>query len=242
MSAVRRLNFGTGRAQPPMSPTRRRHIISTLHKIDKLEKNQKNIAQQWGDLTAGDPRRNALANRFHNINAELWNLQQRRGGTYKQAIREELAARQLRSQFRRRASPLLRAFREKGLAKERARALANFAQFRQNPRGTHASPTRHSPKKRSPKTSPSGPKPRSPETVAREATLGIMGGFKHASASPNNTRITWSRTPSGRVSIHKTLANLNLKLTNAQRNSVLTLPENQAMNMLRKLSRANVGK
>jgi len=241
MSAVRRLNFGTGRAQPPMSPTRRRNIISTLHKIDKLEKNQKNIAQQWRDLTDGDPRRNALANRFHNINAELWNLQQRRGGTYKQAIREELAARQLRSQFRRRASPLLRAFREKGLAKERARALANFAQFRQNPR-TYASPTRHSPKKRSPKSSPNGPKARSPATLAREAALGIMGGFKHTSASPNNTRITWSRTPSGRVSIRKTLSNLNVALTNTQRNVLLSLPENQAMNMLRKLSRANVGK
>jgi len=241
MSAVRRLNFGTDRAQPPMSPTRRRNIISTLHKIDKLVKNQKNIAQQWRDLANNDPRRNALTNRFGVINAELWDLQQRRGGTYKQAIREELTARQLRSQFRRRAGPLLRAFREKGLEKEKARALANFAQFSQNPL-VRASPIRHSPKKSSPKTSPKGPKPRSPATLAREAALGIMGGFKHSTASPNNSRITWSRTPSGRISIHKTLANLNLKLTNAQRNAILTLPENQAVNILRKLSRVNVGK
>lgn len=240
MSAVRRLNFGTGRAQPPMSPTRRRNIISTLHKIEKLEKNQKNIAQQWRALANNDPRRNELANRFRVINAEIWGAPQRRGGTYKQAIREELAARQLRSQFRRRASPLLRAFREKGLEKEKARALANFAQFQLDPRGGPTSPPR---RKSPPKTSPQKTAQlRSPATLAREAALGIMGGFKHSTASPNNSRITWSRTPSGRISIHKTLANLNLKLTNAQRNAILTLPENQAVNILRKLSRLNVGK
>ena len=240
MSAVRRLNFGTGRTQPPMSPTRRRHIISTLHKIDKLEKNQKNIAQQWRTLTDDDPLRNALTERFDTINAELWDLRRRRGGTYKQAIREELAARQLRSQFRRRASPLLRAFREKGLEKEKARALANFAQFQMNPRGGSPSPPR---RKSPPKTSPQKvAQLRSPATLAREAALGIMGGFKHSTASPINSRITWSRTPSGRISIHKTLANLNLKLTNAQRNAILTLPENQAVNILRKLSRLNLGK
>lgn len=226
-----------------MSPGQRRNIIQASHKIAKLEKNRRNLDVQWrAAARAGDMARiNALSALSDELKHELFKiLASRRHGLYKNAIREEVAARKLRSKFRKYASPLLRSFREKGLAKERARALANFKQFQRDPRGRTPSPKKRSPKNASRPATPRGPKPRSPATLTREARMGIVGGFKHAIASPNNTRITWRRSPSGRISILKTLENMRLNITNAQRNALLALPENKAREALRKLSRGNV--
>lgn len=81
-----------------------------------------------------------------------------------------------------------------------------------------------------------GPAPRSPATLARQANLRIMGGVRRAAAT-NNTRITWSRNSNGKINRFKTLENINLTLTNAQRNALAKMSENQAMNTIRKLAR-----
>jgi hypothetical protein len=82
-----------------------------------------------------------------------------------------------------------------------------------------------------------GPSPRSPATLARQANLGIMGGARRSPGVLNNRRITWTRNANGKVMIHQTLAKLQLRLTNAQRNALAKIPEKQAMNTIRKLAR-----
>ena len=82
-----------------------------------------------------------------------------------------------------------------------------------------------------------GPAPRSPATLARQANLGIMGGRRRSPGAANNTRITWSRNANGKISIHKTLRNLNLHLTQAERNALNKMTENQVKNYIRNLAR-----
>ena len=83
-----------------------------------------------------------------------------------------------------------------------------------------------------------GPSPRSPATLARQAHLGIMGGARRSPVrAANNTRVTWSRNANGKISIHKTLTNLNLGLTNAQRMVLESMPQNQAINAIRQMAR-----
>ena len=82
-----------------------------------------------------------------------------------------------------------------------------------------------------------GPSPRSPRTLARQTNLGIMGGRRRSPGAANNKRITWSRNANGKINRFKTLTNLNLSLTNAQRNALLEMSENKAVNYLRNLAR-----
>lgn len=80
--------------------------------------------------------------------------------------------------------------------------------------------------------------PRSPATIARQRTLGITGGNRRPPGTANNTRVTWSRNANGKISIHKTIRNLNLSLSNAERNALEKMSENQALNYIRALARA----
>jgi hypothetical protein len=128
----------------------------------------------------------------------------------------------------------------KGLEEEKKRAMENFAKFSRNPWALSPSPSRRrpSPRRKTPSPPrPRGPSPRSPATLARQVNLGIMGGARHPIATANNTRVTWSRNANGKISIHKTLRNLNLTLTNAQKNALAQMSENKAMNTIRQLAR-----
>ena len=82
-----------------------------------------------------------------------------------------------------------------------------------------------------------GPSPRSPRTLARQANLGIMGGARRSPGAANNTRVTWSRKANGKINIHNTLEKINLKLTNAQKNALSQMSENQAINVIRQMAR-----
>jgi hypothetical protein len=64
-----------------------------------------------------------------------------------------------------------------------------------------------------------------------------MGGARRSPGAANNTRITWSRNANGKVSIHNTLEKISLKLTNAQKNALTQMSENQAMNTIRQMAR-----
>lgn len=79
--------------------------------------------------------------------------------------------------------------------------------------------------------------PRSPATIARQRTLGITGGNRRLPGAANNTRITWSRNANGKINIHKTIRNLNLSLSNAERNALEKMSENQALNYIRAMAR-----
>jgi hypothetical protein len=81
--------------------------------------------------------------------------------------------------------------------------------------------------------------PRSPATIARETALGITGGNRRPPGTANNTRVTWSRNANGKISIHKTIRNLNLSLSNAERRALGKMSENKAMNYIRSLARRN---
>ena len=87
------------------------------------------------------------------------------------------------------------------------------------------------------KKPPTGLTPRSPATIARETALGIAGGARRPPGAANNTRVTWSRNANGKISIHKTIRNLNLSLSNAERNALEKMSENQALNYIRALAR-----
>ena len=82
-----------------------------------------------------------------------------------------------------------------------------------------------------------GPSPRSPATLARQANLGIMGGARRSPGAANNTRVTWSRNANGKINRFKTIENINMKLTQAQRNELEQMSENQAVNTIRRLAR-----
>jgi len=84
---------------------------------------------------------------------------------------------------------------------------------------------------------PTGLTPRSPVTIAREMALGMAGGARRPPGTANNTRVTWSRNANGKISIHKTIRNLNLSLSNAERRALEKMSENKAMNYIRNLAR-----
>jgi hypothetical protein len=124
----------------------------------------------------------------------------------------------------------------RGLEEAKKLAMANFAKFSRNPRALTPSPPRRRRKTPSPPRA-RGPSPRSSATLARQANLGIMGGARRSPGAANNTRITWSRNANGKVLIYQTLSKLQLRLTNAQRNALSKMSENQAMNTIRQLAR-----
>jgi hypothetical protein len=82
-----------------------------------------------------------------------------------------------------------------------------------------------------------GPSPRSPATLARQANLGIMGGARRSPGAANNTRVTWRRNANGKINRFKTLENIYIKLSQAERNALRNMSENQAMNTIRQLAR-----
>lgn len=59
----------------------------------------------------------------------------------------------------------------------------------------------------------------------------------HGIGPANNTRITWSRNANGKINRFKTLENINLKLSQAERNAVRNMSENQAIKYIRNLAR-----
>jgi hypothetical protein len=95
-------------------------------------------------------------------------------------------------------------------------------------------------KKYQKKTPSQGPAPRSSATLARQANLGIMGGARRSPGAANNTRITWSRNANGKINRFKALENINMKLSQAERNALNKMTENQAMNTIRQLARQTI--
>ena len=119
----------------------------------------------------------------------------------------------------------------RGLEAEKARALANFSNFQ---KGSHQNINHigesHRKKTPSPTRQRRTPSPVRPANNAHRRVHGI--------GPVNNTRVTWSRNANGKINRFKTLSNLSLTLTNAQKNTLSNMSENQAMNTIRQLARS----
>ena len=234
MSTVRRLNF----ENEPANPQQREIVIRGVAKMSKLRKNAEVIGRRWSSLPAENVAGRAeLVRKLEKIDMEVQKIREKileqPPNRYYNVIRREVASRRLRRAARQRATRPSGFIHARGLAREKERAMKNFEEFTKNFR--KLSPVK-SPYIKSP--SPVRTKsPKSPNRLkADRIRLGIAGQPK-APGSLMNNRITWVRTPSGRVSITRTIENLNLKLTNAQKNRILTLPENRAKEVLRGLAR-----
>jgi len=119
----------------------------------------------------------------------------------------------------------------RGHEKEMERARANFRNFEKGVFHKKTNLIGESHRKK-----PSPPRRQSTRRTSPARTNNAHRR-KHGVGPANNTRITWSRNANGKVSIHKTLANLNLGLTNAQRMVLESMPTDQAINAIRQLAR-----
>ena len=120
----------------------------------------------------------------------------------------------------------------KGLEAEMERARANFRNFEKGVFHQKSNLIGESHRKKT----PSPPKRASPRRTSPPPANNAHRRV-HGIGPANNTRITWSRNANGKISIHKTLTNLNLGLTNAQRIVLESMPQNQAINAIRQMAR-----
>lgn len=118
----------------------------------------------------------------------------------------------------------------RGLEAEKARARANFNEFSQG----RINKTNHIAASHARKT-PSPPRRRRTPSPARPANNAHRR--IHGIGPVNSARVTWSRNSNGKIKRFKTLSNLGMTLTNAQRNALAAMSENQAMNTIRQLAR-----
>jgi hypothetical protein len=122
----------------------------------------------------------------------------------------------------------------RGLEAEKARARANYNNFtkkRTSPTtnhiaASHRKKTPSPPRQRTPRRTPSPP--------ANNAHRRV-----HGIGPVNNTRITWARRANGKINRFRTLTNLSLILSNAERNALRNMSENNAKNYIRNLARGH---
>ena len=225
----------------------KRALLAAQNNVEKAEKEWVNAQKAWrnsinwmggeGDETEAAWRKvEATRSKFTNARARLTRLEEKTGVNgltvnYSLFKRNALLSRLLRH------PRVQQKMWARGLEREKKRALANFALW-SSPSAFKASPVRSPTRKTPSPPRARGPSPRSPATLAREAALGIMGGARRPRAPANNTRVTWARRANGTINRFKTLENINLKLTNAQRNALEQMSENQAKNTIRQLARA----
>jgi hypothetical protein len=121
----------------------------------------------------------------------------------------------------------------KGLEAEMERARRNFRNFAKGVFHQKINLIGESHRKKT----PSPPKRVSPPRRTSPPPANNAHRRVHGIGPANNKRITWSRNANGKISIHKTLEKISLKLTNAQKNALSQMSENQAMNTIRQLAR-----
>ena len=120
----------------------------------------------------------------------------------------------------------------RGLEAEKARARANFNEFS---KGQFNTTTNHIGASRLKKT-PSPPRRHTPHRTPAPAANNAHRRV-HGIGPANNTRITWRRNANGKINRFKTLENINMKLSQAERNALRNMSENQAVNYIRNLAR-----
>jgi predicted flap endonuclease-1-like 5' DNA nuclease len=121
----------------------------------------------------------------------------------------------------------------RGLEAEKKRALANFNEFS---KGQFNTTTNHIAASHARKT-PSPPRQRTPRRTSSPPANNAHRRI-HGIGPANNTRVTWSRNANGKINRFRTLANLKVTLTNAQKDTLSNMSENQAMHTIRQLARS----
>jgi hypothetical protein len=240
---------------PPLTLLQKRALVAASNSLYKAQKEYIKANHEYASIPwNGWHLRNAAVLKFTTARSKLRNarnilsrLEQKlnvNGSTVNYTTLEKNVISNVLKKHKLTAAPLIARAQEKvwrrGLEAEKKRAIENFSKFSIDPRALSPSPPRRRPSPPRRRPSPPrarGPSPRSSGTKNRETALGIMGGARHAPGSANNTRITWSRNANGKINRFKTLENINLHLTQAQRNALLEMSENKAMNTIRQLAR-----
>lgn len=221
-----------------VAPTNRRNLIRAFYEYDKLDRKLEKLDNKEASLGpannwTGTQRR--VFRRIQEISGPLFRrkyilYQKIRYHKFENLIRDEALWRR-RKQLLRRYIPLVgETFRNIGRAHEQQRALENLAAFKRNmaspsrgltptrmrgpsPSRTSTTPTRHSPRRPVPHRVPSG---------------------------PAHIAITWTRGPNGKINVHKTFANINQALSNANYQKMVKLAnenENAFKNYVRAIAR-----
>jgi len=73
----------------------------------------------------------------------------------------------------------------------------------------------------------------------RASGLRRLQQLQNQKGPANNTRVTWTRRANGTINRHKTLEQLNLNLSKAERNALNKMPENNAIAYIRNLARTH---
>ena len=225
----------------PLTLVQRRALLAAMNNTQKLEKKYQKAVTNSRALIYADRRlvraaeqkmRNA-STKWQRSRALLKRLENKLGvnghtvnyGEIEKGLVSNLLTKHL---------PLMKHKRWlKGLEAEKQRALANFALL-SSPSAFKASPVRMpSPKRVSPVRS-SPPRRRTPSPVRPDNNAHRR---VHGIGPVNTTHITWSRNANGKINRSKTLENISLKLTNAQRKVIEKMPENLAINTIRRLAR-----
>lgn len=233
---------------PPLTLVQKRALAAASNNVHKAEKEFKRISNAFdatlnptgGFTNASEAaERNMMTaySRWTNKRSLLNRLEKKTGvnslylamrGVKRNAIANVLKKHKL-------VAPLIARTQEKvwsrGLNAEKKRALENFALI-SSPSAFRASPRRKTPSPKRKTPSPPRRRTPSPARPVNNAHRRI-----HGIGPANNTRVTWSRNANGKISIHKTLTNLDLSLSNAQKNALNQMSETNAIQTIRELAR-----
>lgn len=185
---ARVLNFGTS----PLAPRDRRRVMNLALNYTKQEKALLKVGRLLDDNNLTNRKALSLIKQFGiieqrvmNLDAQLANVQ------WENAVRQEAASRHLRRTLAKHLSPMKQFYWKKGLNREKARAMRNYA----------ALPTSPSPRRavRPARTPPSPARRRSPnEAYERRRALGIIG---ERAPGPRHVAETWARNGRGRITV-----------------------------------------
>lgn len=226
---------------PPLTLVQKRALLAAANNVHKAEKEYMKANREfssvpswlhWLLLDAAERKIDTARSKWLNVRNRLNTLEQKLGVNGRTINYHLMSKNAIANVIKKRGfGPRLQdKLWRRGLEAEKARARANFIEFS---KGRPSPTTNHigaSHRKKTP--SPQRRRTPSPARPANNAHRRI-----HGIGPANNKRITWSRNANGKVSIHKTLRNLNMKLSQAERNALGNMSEIQAMNYIRNLAR-----
>jgi hypothetical protein len=224
----------------PLTLVQKRALLAAANNLNKAEKEFKKVNNAywslpaWWRLLTLDERENTHAaahTKMKNARASLVRLEHKLGvnGT---TINYHLMSKNVISNVLKKNPRVQEKIWLKGLEAEKKRALANFNNFmkgRMSPTTNHIGASHR-------KKTPSPPRRRTPNRapppLANNAHRRV-----HGIGPTNNTHITWSRNANGKINRFNTLEKINMKLSQAERNALRNMSENQAVNYIRTLAR-----
>lgn len=222
-----------------LAPNQRRNLIRSFYEYAKLENKLEKLNNKEAKLGpsnnwTGVQRR--VYRRIQELSNPLWRRKvelysRLRRHKFENLIRNEAKWRRSARLLRRHIPLVGETFRNIGRAREQQRARANFAMFKRNMSSPSRGLTPTRMRGSSPvRTSPVAPARHSPR---RPLPHRVPSGAAHVA-------ITWTRGPNGKINVHKTFANINRALSNANYQKMVKLAnenENAFKNYVRSIAR-----